>query len=240
MSAAAALLVVAALAVGASALRSRGSDATGPGVVPVVVIPGYGGDERSVAQLVAALAALGRPVVVVPGANAGRGSILDSARLLTRAIDRLDAPLVDLVGYSAGGVVVRYWAADRDTGAKARRIVTLGSPHHGTTLAAAASLLSPDDCTAGCADLRPDSAVLRALNETDETPGPAAWTSIWTADDETVVPPSSAVLNGATNVRLQDLCPGARVSHSGLVSAPLPLRLTVQVVDTGSAKGAAC
>jgi triacylglycerol lipase len=77
----------------------------------------------------------------------------------------------------------------------------------------------------------PGSALLARLNRGDETPAGPAFTSIWTASDQTVTPPASASLQGAVNVRLQDVCAGAGVGHGGLVRDPLVLGLVVRALD---------
>ena len=104
---------------------------------------------------------------------------------------RTGAPSVDVVGYSAGGVVVRLWVAELGGGNVARRAVTLASPHHGTDLASLGADLAPDSCPEACLQLAEDSDLLRELNAGDETPPGPAWVAIWTEDDRIVVPPDS-------------------------------------------------
>ncbi len=208
-----------------------------PGAVPVFVVPGYGGDADSVAGLAAALRAAGRDVRVVVPPEDGRAPIAEGAAALDAAVRRSRARVVDVVGFSAGGVVARAWAVDHLD--RARNVVTLGSPHHGTDLLRNLGGVA-EECLAACADLRPGSALLAKLNAGDETPPGPAWVAIWTADDETVTPPSSAALDGAHNLRVQDLCPGRRVSHGGLVSDPAVLRWTVAAAEHGPAVAFTC
>jgi triacylglycerol lipase len=138
---------------------------------------------------------------------------------------------VDLVGYSAGGVVVRLWV-DRYDGARvARRVVTLGSPLHGTRIAGLGSALAPDACPTACQQLVPGSDLLAAL---DAAPLPAGlpWLSVWTRDDQTVTPPDSAVLSGAVNVAVQQVCPNATVQHGELPSDPVVTGLVLRGTGT--------
>ncbi|MDP9441960.1 MAG: lipase, partial [Actinomycetota bacterium] len=101
---------------------------------------------------------------------------------------------------------------------RARRVVTLGSPHHGSDVASLGSVLSGASCREACQELAPGSALLGRLNRDDETPPGPRWISIWTRDDQVVSPPSSARLSGALDISLQDLCPGRRVAHGQLPS----------------------
>jgi triacylglycerol lipase len=48
-----------------------------------------------------------------------------------------------------------------------------------------------------------------------------------------VTPPDSAVLNGAVNVRLQDVCADALIEHDELVRYPLPLALVLAALGSG-------
>ncbi|HEX7147361.1 MAG TPA: lipase, partial [Actinomycetota bacterium] len=102
------------------------------GEVPVLVVPGYNGTAASVGTLAARLRAAGRMVVVVDLPDRGTRDLRASATGLARAVDRTGAARVDLVGYSAGGVVIRLLLADPVRALRARRVVLLGTPNHGT------------------------------------------------------------------------------------------------------------
>ena len=116
---------------------------------PVLLVPGYNGGTTALEVLADALRSQGRSVVIVdlPGDNTG--DLDDQARALDEAVvlqmQRDGARSVDVVGYSAGGVVARLWARDHGGDSLARRIVTIGSPHHGTDLAGLGADVAPDD-----------------------------------------------------------------------------------------------
>jgi triacylglycerol esterase/lipase EstA (alpha/beta hydrolase family) len=136
---------------------------------------------------------------------------------------------VDVIGYSAGGVVARLWVGG-DGGRLARRVVTLGSPLHGTEIAAAGGVLVPGACPVACQQLAPGSQL---LNKIDGLPLPVPWLSVWTENDQTVVPPDSARLSGAVNVSLQQVCPAAVVTHAQLPTDPHVTRIVLQAVGAG-------
>jgi triacylglycerol esterase/lipase EstA (alpha/beta hydrolase family) len=190
----------------------------------VLLVPGYGGSTASLRSLADRLTAEGRDATVVTVPGNGTGDLGESAEVLAEAADaaleRTGADSVDVVGYSAGGVVARLWAADGGVDV-ARRIVTLGSPHHGTTLADLAGSVAPDQCPEACRQLAPGSRLLAELNARDETPAGPAWISIWTAEDQTVTPPESARLEGALELPVQSVCADARVDHGDLPRDPL-------------------
>lgn len=184
----------------------------------VVLVPGYGGSTTALEVLADRLRAAGRTADVVSLPGDGTADLQTYVPVLDAAVQRAlaaGAPSVDVVGYSAGGVVVRLW--ERGAGAAVtRRVVTLGSPHHGTGLAGLGARYVPAACPEACRQLVPGSDLLRELNAGDETPDGPQWLSLWTTADATVTPPDSARLDGATNVVLQDLCPGATTAHSQL------------------------
>ena len=144
---------------------------------PVLLVPGYGGSTAALEVLAAALQDEGRRTRIVRSPGDPRGDLREHAEALAEAAQRAvddGAPSVDVVGFSAGGVVVRYWIADLGGGSLARRAVTLASPHHGTDLAGVAAGLAPDACPEACRQLAPDSDLLRDLNAGRRDPGRAA------------------------------------------------------------------
>jgi triacylglycerol esterase/lipase EstA (alpha/beta hydrolase family) len=191
---------------------------------PVLLVPGYGGSTASLRALADLLNASGRDATVVLLPGTGTGDLAEAAAALGEAADaalaRTGADSVDVVGYSAGGVVARLWVADGGADV-ARRVVTLGSPHHGTSLADLAGDVAPGQCPLGCIQLGIDSDLLFRLNAGDETPEGPTWVSIWTTQDRTVTPPDSARLDGALNLPVQSVCAQARVSHGDLPRHPL-------------------
>jgi triacylglycerol esterase/lipase EstA (alpha/beta hydrolase family) len=181
--------------------------------------------------LAAALRDEGRDATVVTLAGDGTGDLREQAQVLddaaAAALDRTGAPTLDLVGYSAGGVTVRLWLTEFDGAPLTRRVVTLGSPHHGTDLAGLAADLAPERCPVACQQLATDSDLLRLLNAQDETPSGPRWVSLWTLNDKTVRPPESAALDGALNFSVQSICPGETIAHRDLPRTPTVIAMTL-------------
>ncbi len=234
------LAAVAAVVIGiaGTVLGNRQSGGDTPPVAqdvpgPVLLVPGYGGGEGSLRLLGQLLTADGRDVTVVSVPGDGTGDLGETADALgdaaEAALERTGARSVDVVGYSAGGVVARLWVADGGADV-ARRVVTLGSPHHGTTLADLAGDVAPQRCPVGCEQLGTGSSLLAGLNAGDETPDGPAWVSIWTEQDQTVTPPDSARLEGALNVTVQSVCAGAEVGHGQLPTDPRVQAMVLQVL----------
>lgn len=223
------VVLVAAVAGIVAVVAGRSSDRPVAAVVqsvpgPVLLVPGYGGSTDALNVLAQRLRATGRDAAVVNLPDGGTGDLAAQARTLADAVDatrtRTGAGSVDVIGYSAGGVVARIWAKDLGGAAQARRIVTLGSPHHGTQLAGLAAGLLPGQCPTACQQLAPGSAVLSALNAGTETPPGPQWVSVWTTTDQVVVPPDSASLIGALDLPVQAVCASSTVDHGNLPGDP--------------------
>jgi CheY-like chemotaxis protein/predicted alpha/beta hydrolase family esterase len=130
------------------------------------------------------------------------GAIDDYVPALQNAVEALcaatGAPQVAIVAHSMGGLVARAWMRAHGS-ARVARIVTLGTPHHGTSLAN----FGPG---ANAAQMRRSkgeaSDWLRALAESEDAGRRALVTSIFSHHDNIVAPQTSSVLEGARNIAL--------------------------------------
>jgi triacylglycerol esterase/lipase EstA (alpha/beta hydrolase family) len=118
------------------------------------------------------------------------GDLRDAARDLRRAVEEIrestGAEKVHIVGHSLGGMIARYYVQRMGGDEAVDMLVTLGSPHTGTTTA----YLLP---TPLARQLRPGSPVLTELAE----PAPHCTTRflvVWSRMDEMVVPQRNARL----------------------------------------------
>jgi triacylglycerol lipase len=235
-------VLVAAIAGISAGLRHASRGAVTPGQAagpaqnrpgPVLLVPGYGGSTTSLDSLASHIQATGRTAIVLHLPGTGTGSLITDAALLNTAVNNElahGAPSVDIVGYSAGGVVALIWARRDDGVARARRIITLGSPFHGTSLASAAQAFVPGACPVACQQLTPGSALLTSLDVGDPA-GLPRWLSLWTTDDQVVDPPDSARLPGAIDVPIQSVCPSASISHSQLPINPDVTAMVLQAIS---------
>jgi len=162
------------------------------------------------------------------------GPIEQSAEQLSSFVARVlratGAAQVDIVGWSQGGMMPR-WYMRFDGGAKfVHELVGLAPSNHGTTFnglfhlidaETAAGLpgpLSLVGCEA-CTQQLEGSEFLDQLDSVGDTLTGVRYVVIETDHDEVVTPYSSAFLAGpqVDNVLLQSQCPGDEVDHLGIV-----------------------
>ncbi len=100
---------------------------------------------------------------------------------------------LDLVGFSMGGIVSRYYVQRLGGINCVQRFITLSSPHHGTVVAYGSR-------RPGCVQMRPDSIFLKDLNSDAVILNQLNFTSIWTPYDLMIVPANSSQMSVGSEV----------------------------------------
>jgi len=99
----------------------------------------------------------------------------------------------DIVAFSMGGLVSRYYIQKLGGAERVRRFVTISTPNHGTIWAWLSG-------RAGVKQMRPGSAMLRELNANTNALQQMNYTSIYTPLDLTIVPAASSRMAVGRNV----------------------------------------
>ena len=158
------------------------------------------------------------------------GEIAASAGQLSTEVSNVlaatHASKVDLVGWSQGGMMPRYYLNNLGGAAKVNMLVGFAPSNYGTTLDGLLYLIS-DLGTLGlatallsvtcpaCAEQLQGSSFLNNLNATPTVPG-VKYVDIETRDDEVVTPYTNAFLPAGPNVQnitLQNQCPQDGSDH---------------------------
>jgi triacylglycerol lipase len=92
---------------------------------------------------------------------------------------------LDVVGFSMGGIVSRYYIQRLGGIKRVQRLITISSPHYGTALAYASG-------RPGCLQMRTHSPFLKDLNSDAVMLMQLNFTSIWTPYDLMIVPANSS------------------------------------------------
>ena len=147
----------------------------------------------------------------------GPMDVAHQARRFGRFIERASPTgRIDLVGHSFGGLVARYWAQELGGARRVDRLVTLATPHHGTS---SAHLLP------AARELRPGSPLLRRLEGSASTLHGVRLTTVAAGGDLMVLPPHRALLAGSDTHQLED------VGHNGLLFSPRVFRIVADALE---------
>ena len=128
-----------------------------------------------------------------------------------------------------GGLSTRYYIKYLEGSSTVDDVVTLGSPHHGTTSSYFGLF------TAGAREMVPGSPFLNDLNSNDETPDGndtaaiVQYTSVYSSSDTVINPYTSSNINGARNEEISG------VSHSGLLTSTIVRPLILSGLEDGGA-----
>lgn len=157
---------------------------------PVILVPGYRDDAAVLAHLTTFLAEQNfrpYPIALVP--SDGRVALEILAQQVADFVNRTFAgdQLLDFVGFSMGGVVLRYYLQRLGGLERTRHFVTLGTPHRGSWTAYGSN-------RPGIRQMRPGSGFLRDLSSDAERLGAIGFTSIWTPFDLMIIPACSSAM----------------------------------------------
>lgn len=134
-------------------------------------------------------------------------------------VDKNFAPdqAIDLVGFSMGGIVSRYYVQRLSGLKRVQRFVTISSPHHGTW----AAYFRPN---AGGNQMQRGSAFLQRLNHDAAVLERINFTSIWTPLDLIILPAASSRMPVGKDIQVP-------VSgHAWMVTDPRSLRAVAEAL----------
>jgi triacylglycerol lipase len=198
-------------------------DPTNATSTPIMFVTGTGatGDQGYLIGQ-QAFEASGHPVCYMNFPDSTTADIQVSVEYLVYGLRRefqMAGRKIAVIGISQGGLLPRfaltYW---RDLRRKVGDVVAAAGTQHGTTVSRGCSAENP--CAPANWQQLAGSNLLDAINsQPDETPGPVSYTTVRSLTDQTVQPqdgkhPTSA-LAGASNILIQDVCPGRQTTHIG-------------------------
>ncbi|SEL79600.1 esterase/lipase family protein [Streptacidiphilus jiangxiensis] len=207
---------------------------THPNHEPVLLVHGFASSyEDSWAWGMApALRGAGFDVCGIDLPEHALGDIQLSTEYVVHAIDAIHAATgrsVGVVAHSEGNLeahwALKWWPHLQSEVAD---VVDLAAPEHGIV---GGNLVCVLPCTPAAAQFSGGSHFLAALNSGDETPGPVAYTSVYSLTDPAIVPATTAITNGATNIAIQDVCPGRVVTHLGFLYDSVVYQLVLDALS---------
>jgi pimeloyl-ACP methyl ester carboxylesterase len=198
-------------------LMRRDLPGTGAGLPPVLLIHGYINNAGAMFVLWRTLRRAGYPVHTL-NLEPVYTSIDDYAGLIEARVTAVSgARRVVLVCHSMGGLAVRAWMRSHGA-ARVDRLITLGTPHHGTAHARFGA-------GRNARQMEPESPWLRELASGEAGRWPCPVTSIYSLDDNIVAPARSAHLDGARNIVL------AGVGHMSLPMSGAVAREVARLIE---------
>lgn len=161
------------------------------------------------------------------------------------------APKVDLVGFSQGANVTRYYIDKLGGASKVGQWVGVASPTNGGTMYGLVALADAlpglwpvyqDLTSPAVVQQAADSPFIRQLNEGGDTVPGVRYTTIISRVDEMIQPYRSMELRGpgARNLVLQELCPVDLTGHFHSVYDPYVQQLLRNVLDPAHATPPEC
>ena len=199
---------------------------------PVLLIHGTGAD-ASIWQLnyVPLLTSRGFDVCTVTLPLHSWGDIQNATEYVVHAVRIMAARYdqkVAMIGHSQGAAemvwAIKWWP---DIGPLISDYIGLAGANHGAPIAEQVCLLGI--CPPAAWQLKPESQFFATMNADDETPGALPYSSIYSETDTPAVAPTS-VIAGASNIAVQQLCPGREVSHAQILSDAVAFALVMDAL----------
>ena len=188
---------------------------------PVLLIHGIDDTEALFQRIRPCIERSGRVVQCLNLSPNNGAAALD---VLARQVDRFvqttfgDREPIDVVAFSMGGLVARYYVQRLGGIARTKRLITISSPHKGTFTA----YLRGNE---GARQMRPGSAFLRDLNGDARVLQGIEFTSIWTPFDLMIVPAYSSVLPIGRAIRV------SVIAHPLMVGSRRVLKLVLDQLN---------
>jgi triacylglycerol lipase len=181
--------------------------------IPVFLVHGITDTHRKMRHLATALQQQGRTTHSIDlHPNNGSGKLDVLAEQLRDYINKLhpgNKPF-DLIGFSMGGLVSRYYLQALGGRDRVRKYITISTPHRGTI----AAFFSKGD---GIEQMRPNSDFIAALNRDLSILQSLDYTAIWTPWDLIILPANSSQLGIGKEIQIPVLLHAWMVSDRRVV-----------------------
>jgi len=154
----------------------------------------------------------------------GRISIVDLAKSLDELIIKKYGTEreIDILGFSMGGIIARYWIKKFNGYLKTKRFISVGSPHNGTLTAQ----LVPKNFLKGISEMKINSSLLKELSDYDYLLTKIDCVSFYTRWDFMVFPGWRAKLPIGRKFNLNIY------KHRNLVKNPIAINAIVNSIIT--------
>lgn len=161
---------------------------------------------------------------------------------------------VDIVGHSEGSLMPNYYVKFLGGAKHVARYVGMTPLWQGTNVGGAGMLYGMGKASGSsaafsaqaqqvcgsCPQFAQNSEFLDRMNAGGARVPGVTYTMLMTRHDELVVPYTSGIMAGATNIVVQDVCPADTVGHGWLAFDPVGVRLVMNALDPAHARPPDC
>lgn len=162
------------------------------------------------------------------------GGVEDLAALvgekIAKVVRRYDLPKIDIVAHSMGGLVARYYVKRLGGDRYVRSLVTLGTPHHGTSMAIP-GILALGAFSRAIWQLAPMSPFIRRLKK-GPFPANVRLVSVYSRTDRICPYPSCLLEITAPNIK--NILVEGEISHRDLLTRKAIYEIVRQELEDGT------